>query len=116
MKKTITLILISLFTLNVNSQNKDSIIEPLAKKVTQYSQNLLQYTVDSGLIDQKLATKLIKEYPEYVPLNRVFSEIEKSGIPGVGTKALTSLSKSNYLQCNYIIKMVFFKELKTPGA
>ena len=67
-----------------------------AKQVTAYAQKLLDYGVDSGLISKDLATKLKQIYPDYVPMNRVFSEIEKSG-GGVG-KAIASLSKQSIVQ------------------
>ena len=48
MKKTITLILISLFTLNLSSQNKDSIIEHLVKKERVLEQDLdsLEHSIE----------------------------------------------------------------------
>ncbi|MDD5006658.1 MAG: hypothetical protein PHS33_09195 [Candidatus Omnitrophica bacterium] len=69
--------------------------EPLAKQITQYSQKLLDYSTDSGLISKDLSVKLKELYPDYVPLNRVFSELERTGIGG---KPIASLSKQNIVQ------------------
>lgn len=71
--------------------------EEAAKKVNEYSQKLLDYSVESGLVS-KDAAKLLKErYPDYVPINRVFSELEKSG-GFSGGKAVASLSKQTVVQ------------------
>lgn len=50
--------------------------EQYAQQVSKYSQDLLDYSVDTGLISKSLANSLKKEYPNYVPMNRVFSELE----------------------------------------
>lgn len=71
--------------------------EPFAQKVTQYSQKLLDYIADSGLVSKDLATKLKAEYPDYVPLNRIFTELEKSG-QITGSRAIASLSKQTVVQ------------------
>lgn len=71
--------------------------EPIAKAVNNYSRLLLDYSVKSGLISQDLANGLIKKYPDYVPLNRIFSEGELSGPVGNG-KSITSLSSQSVIQ------------------
>ena len=71
--------------------------EEAAQKINQYSRDLLDYSVDSGLISKELAEKLKTEYPHYVPLNRVFSELEK-GQEFTGTKAVASLSRQTVVQ------------------
>lgn len=71
--------------------------EQYAKQVNQYSQKLLDYSVESGLIDPSLATALKQKYPEYVPLQRVFNELEKTNYSG-STKAIASLSKQSVVQ------------------
>lgn len=71
--------------------------EQLAQQVNQYSRKLLDYSVQSGLIDKNLASQLVKKYPEYVPLQRVFSELEKPTFRGTG-KAVASLSKQTVVQ------------------
>ena len=58
--------------------------EPYAQKITQYSHALLDYSVESGLISKDLATDLKRIYPNYIPLNRIFSELEKTPITHVG--------------------------------
>lgn len=72
--------------------------EPFAQQVNQYSRKLLQYSVDSGLIDKKMADELIKKYPNYVPINRIFSELEQGTMPKVGTRAVASLSRQSVVQ------------------
>jgi hypothetical protein len=42
----------------------------LAERVYGYSRNLMQYRVDSGLIDQRTADYLQRRYPHYVPTFR----------------------------------------------
>lgn len=70
--------------------------EPLARVVTDYSRKLLDYATDSELISKELAVKLKELYPDYVPLNRIFNELEQSGT--FGTKAVASLSKQTVVQ------------------
>lgn len=60
------------------------VYEPWAGHVVKYSQNLLDYVTESGLISPELAASLKETYPDYVPLQRVFSEIENTGAQGVG--------------------------------
>lgn len=71
--------------------------EPAAKEVTGYSQKLLDYSVDSGLVSKDLASKLKDEYPDYVPFKRIFNEIEK-GKGFSSSKAVASLSKQSVVQ------------------
>lgn len=67
-----------------------------AKIVSQYSQKLLDYSVDTGLISKELADTLKARYPDYVPFQRVFNELEKT--QGQGTNAIASLSRQNIVQ------------------
>lgn len=72
--------------------------EPYAKVVSDYSKKLLDYTFESGLINQKLWTTLKKRYPNYVPLKRIFSELEKSGTGlGLGS-SISSLGRQTVVQ------------------
>lgn len=72
--------------------------EAHAQEVSNYSRKLLDYAVDSGLVDSKVASDLKLKYPDYVPLERVFSEMEQSG-KQVGTgKGIASLSKQTVVQ------------------
>lgn len=52
--------------------------EPLAKKVTDYSQKSLDYAVQSGLISPDTASYLKEKYPNYVPIDRIFTEGEQA--------------------------------------
>ena len=71
--------------------------EATAQQVNQYSRKLLDYAVKSGLIDEKLAKGLVEKYPEYVPLNRIFSELEQPNFGGTG-KGVASLSRQTVVQ------------------
>lgn len=73
------------------------VYEPLAQAINQYSRKLLQYSVDSGLIDPEAAKFLVQKYPNYVPLNRIFNEMEQSG-GGFGRKGVANLSKQTVVQ------------------
>jgi len=70
--------------------------EETAQQVTKYSQTLLDYVTDSGLISPKLAAHLKKKYPDYVPLNRIMDEIDNT-VQGT-SKAVASLSKQTVVQ------------------
>lgn len=72
--------------------------EVYAQTVNQYSRKLLDYSVKTGLISQKLADDLIQKHPEYVPLQRVFNELEKGTLPGNVSKGVASLSKQSVVQ------------------
>lgn len=72
--------------------------EPYAKAVNQYSRDLLNYSVDAGLISKDLAAQLKETYPDYVPLNRVFTELEKEGQASGHSKAVASVSKQSVVQ------------------
>jgi hypothetical protein len=71
--------------------------EPYAQKINDYSRKLLDYSVESGLISKDVAETLKARYPDYVPFQRVFNELEKSGGQG-GTKGVASLSKQTVVQ------------------
>ena len=57
-------------------QAKAQEFEPHAKIVQDYAQKLLDYSVDAGLVIRNNALELKQRYPNYVPLNRVFNELE----------------------------------------
>ena len=87
-----------------NPTKDDILIEEFAPKyeaqariVTEYSQKLLDYSTETGLISKELATKLKQIYPDYVPLQRVFSEIERTG-KFTGGKAIATLGKQTAVQ------------------
>ena len=66
------------------------------KQVREYSDKVLQQTVDYGLISQDTANYLRKKYPDYVPFDRIFSDKElatqmKHGV-GVGEASLSTQS------------------------
>lgn len=72
--------------------------EPYAQKVGTFSKLLLNYMVDSGLINKNLAGVLNTKYPNYVPLDRLFNELEKSGTTQVANRGIASLSKQSAVQ------------------
>ncbi len=71
--------------------------EPIAQKVVQYGQKLLDYATESGLVSKETATMLKQKYPNYVPLNRIFSELEQGSVQGTG-RGVASLSKQTVVQ------------------
>lgn len=64
----------------------------LGDRIARYSQDLLDYSVDAGTISPELADLLKRTYPDYVPIHRVFSEIERGTIPRRPGRAVASLS------------------------
>lgn len=68
-----------------------------AKAVNQYSQKLLDYSIDRGLISKELGVHLKAEYPNYVPINRIFSESERQNING-GGKSVASIGSQSVVQ------------------
>lgn len=73
--------------------------EPFAKTINDYSQKLLKTSVEKGLISSELSEKLIKQYPEYVPLARIFSELERGTMGRKGVAGSTaSLSRQTVVQ------------------
>lgn len=71
--------------------------EPIAKEVNAYSRKLLDYAVDSGLINKDLAKKLKEIYPDYIPMNRVFEEAGKTD-GHFGSAGVANLSEQTILQ------------------
>lgn len=71
--------------------------EPIAQKVNSYGQKLLDYATQTGLVSPNTAAALKVKYPNYVPLNRIFSELEKTS-PVVGRSGVASLRKQTVVQ------------------
>lgn len=71
--------------------------EIYAQKVYNFSRQLLDYSVGSGLISPELAVKLKEIYPDYVPFNRVFTEIERNQ-GGTNSKSIASLGRQSIVQ------------------
>jgi len=72
--------------------------EQQAQVVNKYSQKLLDYITDAGLISKELNQTLKIKYPHYVPLNRVFNELEKGTLSKYNKKAIASLGKQTIVQ------------------
>jgi hypothetical protein len=71
--------------------------EGYAKQVTGYSQKLLQESVKAGIISPEMAMKLNEMYPNYVPMNRIFNELEMPNSI-FGKKGIANLSKQKIVQ------------------
>lgn len=67
-------------------------------QVREYSDKVLQQTVDYGLISQDTANYLREKYPEYVPFDRIFSDSELDARTGRGRGGEASLSKQDIVQ------------------
>lgn len=68
-----------------------------AAVVNRYSRQLLDYLVDSDLISKESASFYKERYPEYIPIKRVFSEMEQApGRPSAG--GVASLSRQTVVQ------------------
>lgn len=72
--------------------------EAEAEAVKEYSGKLLDYAVDSGLVGKETAAKLRAEYPNYVPINRIFAEGEDVSKAVPGSSAVASLSKQTVVR------------------
>lgn len=59
--------------------------EKQAKVVTAYSRKLLDYATQKGLVSKGLNKHLKAEYPNYVPVNRIFGENELQKPQGNGS-------------------------------
>ncbi len=57
--------------------------EPMAQEIYKHNRKMLDTLVDSGMISRELSDHLKKEYPNYVPLNRIFSETEQDLMRGM---------------------------------
>lgn len=71
--------------------------EAHAKTVTKYSRDLLDYAVSKGLVSKELAKSLKAEYPNYVPMNRIFGENELPTPKGNG-RGTASVSGQTVVQ------------------
>jgi len=72
--------------------------EPYAEQIRQYTHALLDYAADADLISKRLAQVLKETYPDYVPLNRVFSAIEKGESILGGGKDVAHLSRQTVVR------------------
>lgn len=70
--------------------------EPFAQQMHSYSQKVLDYSVDAGLISKETRDFLIKENPGYVPLNRIYQAVEDTITHG--GNAIASLSSQSVVQ------------------
>ena len=68
--------------------------EQYAKPIANYSQRLLDYSVETGLVSRELADTLKARYPDYVPFQRVFDEVQTQGHGG----GIASLGRQTAVQ------------------
>lgn len=66
------------------------------KIVRDYNRKMLDYSVVGGLISKDLRDKLLKDSPNYVPMNRIMDEVESGGFHK--SKQLGNLSKQSVVQ------------------
>ena len=67
--------------------------EAQAQAITKYNSDLLDKTVDYGLISRETADYLKKKYPNYVPFDRIFADGEINGRgSGAGVASLSTQS------------------------
>lgn len=66
----------------------------LTRQTQEYNQKFLDKVADYGLISRETADMLKRENPDYVPMNRVMDEVEKS----FGGGSPVSLSTQNVVQ------------------
>lgn len=71
--------------------------EVAAAKYNAFSQKALDKLVEYKLISPELSSTLKARYPNYVPLDRVFSELEHSANVGTG-RSIASLSKQGIIK------------------
>lgn len=73
--------------------------EPVAQEIYSYNAKLRDYLVQSGLISEDLSKTLAKEYPNYVPLKRVFTEAEQAAMSQVsGRGGPASIGSQNVIK------------------
>lgn len=75
--------------------------EPMAAKVRQYQRAFLDKMVDYSLISPETRTALIEQNPDYVPLKRIFDDLEAADRATTGQpkkRPLGSLSKQTVVQ------------------
>ena len=72
--------------------------EPLAQQVYTYNKTLKDYVVNAGLISKELSNQLDVKYPNYVPLKRLFSEVEQEAMKFEGKGAPASVSSQSVIQ------------------
>jgi hypothetical protein len=71
--------------------------QQVADQISEYSNRILDYAVDTGIVNRELAARLKQIYPDYVPINRVFTEVEKSG-PTFGARNVASLGEQTIVR------------------
>ena len=91
-----------------------------AKKVWNYSKNLIQYRVDAGLITKELADTLLKRYPHYVPTYRTDKNMSSSGISktkkGLKVKETVKTAKGSNLDLEDISLALSYQTMDVVRA
>jgi hypothetical protein len=88
--------------------------EPFAKQIKNYSNKLLEQTVNYGIISDDLAEMLRERYPNYVPFKRVFEEVDKyqaggGGIASLGSQSIVQRIKGSERQVESPIESLLLK-------
>jgi len=86
-----------------NSEMDKALISQVGNKyktqeqtVRDYSRKMLDYSFEHGLISKELRDRLVKENPDYVPMNRIMDNLEQKGLHK--SKQLGNLSKQSVVQ------------------
>tara|TARA_R110000868_G_scaffold114344_2_gene306421 strand:+ start:2633 stop:5806 length:3174 start_codon:yes stop_codon:yes gene_type:complete len=72
--------------------------EPQAQIIRDYGHKLLDNAVDSGLLSKRDSDYLKEIYPNYVPINRVFNELEKADNMFNSGGGIANVSKQNVVK------------------
>lgn len=82
----------------IEVMEKDGRFEQHRQVVREYSNKMLEASVNYGLIEPELAKSLKQNYPDYVPFDRIFSEEEVSTKRKGKSRAIASLSSQDIVQ------------------
>jgi hypothetical protein len=72
--------------------------EPQAQIIRDYGHKLLDNAVDSGLLSKRDSDYLKEIYPNYVPINRVFNELERADNIFNSGGGIANVSKQNVVK------------------
>lgn len=61
----------------LNVERLNPMFDRFAQRIYKYNQALIDSFADNGMISRETAEFYKREYPEYVPFNRIFSEMEQ---------------------------------------
>lgn len=70
----------------------------LGREVNKYTQGLLNYVTEGGLISKNLRDELIRKYPNYVPMNRIIEELDDISPTLTSKRGVASISSQSVVQ------------------